>query len=195
MGPDPERYQRALDALAAVASGQPKPLFDAEAEKAKAKVRERALKLLDQRARSRAELSRRLAAADFEPELIEAVLDDLAAVRLIDDAAFARQWVEQRRRRRGKSARMLDHELERKGVIAADRAAALATIDPEEEREQALRLAQKKAGTLSAAPADRRDRDKQLRRIVGVLARRGYPQAMSVELAKQALDERIAELS
>lgn len=193
MAPDPERLARAVAALEAAAAGA-NPILDETEEEAKAAVRERALGLLDQRARSRAELRGRLKDKDFDSDVIDAVLDDLAGAGLIDDAAFAREWVRQRASRRGKSRRMLDHELERKGVGAGERAAALDQIDPEDERERALTLARKKARSVREVPADRRERDKALRRIVGVLARRGFPEGMSLALGRQALDERLGEL-
>ena len=169
MAPDPERLARAVAALEAAAAGA-NPILDEAEEEAKVAVRERALGLLDQRARSRAELRRRLQDKDFDADVIDSVLDDLAGAGLIDD------------------------ELERKGVGAGERAAALDQIDPEDERERALTLARKKARSVREAPADRRERDKALRRIVGVLARRGFPEGMSLALARQALDERLEEL-
>lgn len=108
-----EKLRRALEDYESGATGG--GLFDVEAEEAKAKVRNRALLLLDQRARSRKELSDRLIGLEFDPEVVESVLDDLANVGLLDDAAFAREWVRQRHARRGKSARVLDRELQRKG--------------------------------------------------------------------------------
>ncbi len=59
----------------------------------KAKVRSRALGLLDQRSRSRKELYDRLVKAEFEPDVVEDVLDDLAHAGLVNDAAFAHEWV------------------------------------------------------------------------------------------------------
>jgi regulatory protein len=47
---------------------------------------------------------------------------------------------------------------------------------------------------VKTVPADRRDYDRALRRIVGVAARRGFPQGRSLTAARQALDARIAEL-
>ena len=89
---------------------------------------------------------------------------------------------------------MLDVELQRKGVGEADRAEALSVIDRDDEREVARALATKKAKQVKRIPEDRQQRDKELRRIVGVLARRGFNSGMSLELAREALDERCAEL-
>lgn len=192
--PDPERYQRALDALAAGARGAGSPLIDTTAESAKAPVRERALKLLDQRARSREELSRRLQRAGFEAGVVAEVVTDLEACGLVDDQEFANEWVRQRATRLNKSSRVLDRELAHKGVGERQRAAALEQIDPEEEEARAVALAEKKAAAIHRVPQNRTERDKALRRIVGTLARRGYPQATAIQTAKTALDQRLAEL-
>lgn len=169
-------------------------LFDHEAEEAKAQVRGRALRLLDQRARSHSELRGRLTDLEFDPRIIEEVLDDLQRAGLLDDAAFAHEWVRQRHARRGKSASVLDRELREKGVAEAVRAAALEQIDSSDEEAAARAAAEKKARTVKTVPADRAERDKVLRRIVGVLARRGYGGEMSLRIARSVLDDRIAEL-
>ena len=132
--------------------------------------------------------------AEFEPELVDEVLDSFQRNGLVDDLTFAREWVRQRFERRGKSAAMLDVELQRKGVGEADRAEALSVIDRDDEREVARALATKKAKQVKRIPEDRQQRDKELRRIVGVLARRGFNSGMSLERAREALDERCAEL-
>ena len=194
--PSPEKIEKLRRALEDYESGAVGGhLIDVEAEKSKADVRSRALGLLDQRARSRKELHDRLIAAEFEPDVIDAVLDDLAEVGLINDASFAREWVRQRHVRRGKSARALNLELKDKGVEAADRAAALEQVTEDSEESIARQVAEKKARTLKKVPADRHERDKFLRRIVGTLARRGYSQGLTMRVSIEALDARIAELS
>ncbi|KQB86567.1 recombination regulator RecX [Corynebacterium lowii] len=175
---------------AAIANYQPQGFFDAEAEKAKAKVRERALGLLDHRARSRQELQQRLLKAEYDPALVTEVLDDLQGAGLLDDAAFAQEWVRQRSRRRGKSTRVLARELQEKGVAEQDRREALEQISHEDERATARAFAEKKARSIKAVPESYEERQKDLRRVVGVLARRGFSEGMSLALAREALDER-----
>ena len=188
-----EKLRQALeDYESGAAGGQ---LIDAGAEEVKASVRSRALRLLDQRARSREELRERLLAAEFEPDVIDVVLDDLAGVGLINDESFAREWVRQRHVHRGKSARALNMELKDKGVDAADRAVALEQITEESEEATARKVAEKKARTLKKVPADRHEREKFLRRIVGTLARRGYSHSLTMRVSIEALDARIAELT
>ena len=190
--PDPEKLRALQKALEEYSGAE--PLVDENREKALSRVRERALLLLDSRARSRQELRDRLVKAEFEPELVDEVLDSFQRNGLVDDLTFAREWVRQRFERRGKSAAMLDVELQRKGVGEADRAEALSAIDRDDERAVARALATKKAKQVKRIPEDRQQRDKELRRIVGVLARRGFNSGMSLELAREALDERCAEL-
>lgn len=169
-------------------------LFDHAAEEARAEVRNRALKLLDQRARSRRELKDRLTNLEFDPKVIEDVLDGLQSSNLINDQDFAAEWVRQRHARRGKSARALDRELSQKGVDSAIRARALEQIDADDEENMAAQLAEKKARSIKSVPADRSEQDKQLRRVVGVLARRGFSQGMSLRVAKEAIANRLQEL-
>lgn len=186
--------QRIAQLRAAMAEYTPGSLFDHEAEEAKGAVRRRALLLLDARGRSRHELRGRLVDLEFDPVVIDDVLDDLAGVGLLDDAVFAHEWVRQRHARRGKSARVLDRELRDKGVDARTRADALEQIDPADEEETARHLAAKKARSVRTVPQDQAESDKVLRRIVGVLARRGFNQGMSLRIAREALEERVAQL-
>lgn len=190
--PDPEKLARLQRAIDEFEEGD---LFDARRDEALAPVRKRALGLLDQRARSRHELRERLIKAEFAPELVDEVLDSLERASLVDDSSFAHEWVRQRAARRGKSARALDLELRDKGVAAAIRADALAQISEEDEEAQARALAEKKARAVKAVPADRAEYDKALRRVVGVLARRGYSSELTVRVARESLDERIETLT
>lgn len=170
-------------------------LFDHDAEEKKSEVRRRALLLLDQRARSTSELRSRLLDLEFEETAVDAVIVDLIRARLLDDEDFANEWVRQRSARRGKSSRMLERELREKGVDSGTRQRALAQIDPDTERATAEAAATKKARSEKQLPEDRADYDRALRRVLGALARRGFPSGMSMEVARAALDARFDELS
>lgn len=187
-----EQLRRALENYEASGGGT---LFDHAAEEDKAAVRQRALALLDQRARSRHELKHRLLRAEFPEPVIEAVLDDLQRARLLDDQQFADEWVRQRHARRGKSVRVLDRELQEKGVADSYRVQALAQIDPADEERMARAIAQKKARSVTEVPGDRKEYDKILRRVVSALARRGFNEGMSLSIGRQALDERLTALA
>ena len=100
------------------------------------------------------------------------MLDRLADVGLVDDADFAEQWVRSRRVNAGKGKRALAAELRTKGVDNEVITAALADIDAGAERERAEQLVRDKLRR------ERLDDDdaKVMRRLVGMLARRGYSQ-------------------
>lgn len=187
---------RLAEALEQYHSGQlrPEPIVDPVALEAQAPVKARALRLLEQRARSQKELRDRLLAAEFEPELVEAVLADLVRVGLIDDREFAHQWVRQRHQYRGKSRRVLERELILKGVGAADRAAALETISEDDEYEQVRQLAAKRVKSIRELPADHNEHRAQLRRLLSYLARRGYSESVAFPVAEAALTERWEQL-
>jgi regulatory protein len=94
---------------------------------------ERAGKLLATRARSERELSDRLAAAGFEPEWVTRTIERLRELGLVDDADFARRWIEERSGRKGLGPAKLRAELVAKGVDGAvvDEALAEAGLDEE----------------------------------------------------------------
>ena len=189
--PDPEKLEKLQQALAAYERGERHgELFDRTREE----VRKRALGLLDQRARSREELRGRLVRAEFAPQVIEEVLDELERNGLINDANFAHEWVRQRAKRRGKSSRALDRELAQKGVGRADRADALAQLSEEDEEHTAREVAQKKARQVKRVPADRGEYNKLLRRVVGAMARRGFPEGMALAIGREVLEARLDEL-
>ncbi len=131
------------------------------------------LRLLSVRARSRAELEKRLGEKGFRVEVTEAALVRLAEVGLIDDIAFAEQWVHERHTYSGRGKKALQRELRDKGVAPTDVDNALATVTDEAEHARAADLVRRRLRTL---PEDV-DRDKAVRRLVGMLARRGYDQS------------------
>lgn len=168
----------------------PEPLTPAEAEQLARAV---ALRLLTAMPRTRSELSQKLAERDVPEPAIEVVLDRFEELKLIDDGAFASAWVESRARSKGFARSRLKQELRRKGVGPQDVDAALEQIDGDEERERCRELALKKLGSRSLPPAgrgqeDRAERDKVLRRVLGFLARKGYPGGMAMEAARGAMD-------
>ncbi|TQF65366.1 recombination regulator RecX [Rhodococcus spelaei] len=151
------------------------------------------LRLLTDRARSRAELSKKLADKGYDDAVSERVLDRLTAVGLIDDAAFAAQWVHSRHTFSGKGKRALAMELRTKGVAPDVAASALDQIDGDDERDRATELVQRKLRTMSLdfpvdGPGGRSsERDRAVRKLVSMLARRGYPQGMAFDVVKTEL--------
>lgn len=141
------------------------------------------LRLLTARARTRAELTGQLTKRGYPDDVSAQVLDRLAAVGLVDDADFAEQWVRSRRLNAGKGKRALAAELHTKGVDNELITAALADIDAGAERERAEQLVGDKLRRERLADDDA----KLARRLVGMLARRGYSQAMAFDVVKVAL--------
>jgi regulatory protein len=115
-------------------------------------------------------------------DVAEAVLDRLEEVRLVDDAAFAENYVRYRQRERGLARRALAHELRRKGVDDDTARAALEELDPDDEVEAARSLVERKLPSMQ-----RLDPAVRFRRLVGMLARKGYPSSTAVSVVKQAL--------
>lgn len=136
------------------------------------------LRLLTARARTRAELHGRLAKRGYPEDVSERVLDRLAAVGLVDDADFAQQWVRSRRAHAGKSKRALASELRTKGVDNDVITTALAGIDADAERDRAEQLVRVKLRRETLGEDDTR----VTRRLVGMLARRGYSQNLACEV-------------
>ncbi|WP_433612327.1 recombination regulator RecX [Prescottella agglutinans] len=153
-----------------------------------ARAKDVCLRLLTERARSRAELDQKLAQKGYPRAVIDTVLARLAEVGLVDDAAFAEQWVHSRHTYSGRGRRALSMELQRKGIDQQTSTEALSQISADDERERAADLVRKKlARTTADDIADRDDRERLMRRLVGMLARRGYPASMSFAVVKAEL--------
>jgi regulatory protein len=142
------------------------------------------LRLLTARARTRAELEGQLTKRGYPDGVSERVLDRLSQVGLIDDRDFAEQWVQSRRVNAGKGKRALAAELRTKGVDDDVIIAALDGIDAGAERERAEQLVRDK---LRREKLGDDDDTKIARRLVGMLARRGYSQTMAFDVVKGEL--------
>lgn len=142
--------------------------------------------LLDQltgRARSRADLAKKLAGRNVPDEIATRLLDRFEEVGLVDDAAFARDWVAQRQEGRGLARRALAQELRRKGIDDEIAREALETVDAEDEVEAARLLVQRKLRSVRGL-----DDQVAIRRLVGMLARKGYSSGVSFKVVREELD-------
>lgn len=142
------------------------------------------LRLLTARARTRAELAGQLTKRGYPDDVNAHVLDRLADVGLVDDADFAEQWVRSRRVNAGKGKRALAAELRTKGVDNDVITDALAGIDAGAERQRAEQLVRDK---LRREKLGDGDDPKVMRRLVGMLARRGYGQSLAVDVVTSEL--------
>lgn len=152
---------------------------DADAEEVARKI------LLDQltgQARSRAELEGKLAKRRVPEEVAQRLLDRFEEVGLVDDEAFARSWVQSRQSGRGLARRALAHELRRKGIDEQVARQALDEVDPDDEVEAARTLVRRKLRSVQ-----RLDQTTAVRRLSGMLARKGYPSGVAFRVVREEL--------
>jgi regulatory protein len=131
-----------------------------------ARAYDAALRFLGSRPRSEREIRDRLARHEFDGLVVDRVIERLRGLRLVDDAAFAEYWVEQRATHRPRGARLLKLELRQKGIGQDIVAEALPEDD---DQEGAYRAAQRKATSLRAF-----DERTFKQRLGAFLQRRGY---------------------
>lgn len=145
-------------------------------------AREICLRQLTARARTRAQLAETLTRRGVPGPVADRVLDRFTELGLIDDRAFAETFVSSRHRERGLARRSLAMQLRQCGVSGdiADR--ALSQIDADDEQSRARALATSKARALVGLPSP-----VATRRLVGMLARRGYGPGLAYEIARDVL--------
>ena len=141
-----------------------------------------ALKLLAVRPRTRAELGSSLRKHGIAGDVVDEVLDRYDEVGIIDDVAFAKAWVTSRHHGRGLARRALAGELRRKGVDDGTTREVLDELDPAEEEAAARELVRRKLRSLR-----RVDDQTATRRLVGMLARKGYPSGMAFSVVREEL--------
>ncbi|MEU9099279.1 recombination regulator RecX [Streptomyces sp. NPDC048361] len=142
------------------------------------------LRLLTGTPRTRKQLADALKKREIPDEISEEVLSRFEEVGLINDAAFADAWVESRHHGRGLARRALARELRTKGVDATVVDEAVAQLDSDREEETARALVARKLRSTRGL-----DRDRRLRRLAGMLARKGYPEGMALRVVRQALQQ------
>ena len=141
------------------------------------------LRRLEDQPRSRAELAESLAKKNVPAEIAVALLDRFEEVGLINDADFARQWVQSRLRTRGLAPRVLAMELRRKGVDDEIISEVLGELDPADAREVAHRLVQKKLRSMAQL-----DDTTRIRRLTSMLARKGYAPQLAFDVVRAELE-------
>ncbi|MFJ9951942.1 recombination regulator RecX [Kitasatospora sp. NPDC091207] len=148
-----------------------------------ARARDICLRLLTGAAKTRKQLADALRRREIPDEVADGVLTRLEEVGLIDDAAFALAWVESRHAVRGLSRRALAQELRTKGVAGELVEQAVAQLDYDDETEAARALVERKLRATRGV-----ERQARTRRLVGVLARRGYSEGLAFRVVREALD-------
>lgn len=137
-------------------------------------------------AKTRGQLRKKLQAEGFDAELIEPLLDKFEAAKLIDDAEYAQTFVAQKSRTKKLSRAALRRELSERGVRGEEAENALAQRTDEQEREDAAELVRKKLRP-GMDLSDRAEKDRVTRRLLGMLARRGYSSSVSMSVIREEL--------
>ncbi len=140
------------------------------------------LKLLTMSPKTRSQLADALAAKGIPDAAAEAVLDCYTEVGLINDTAFAEAWVSTRQAGRGLATRALAQELHRKGIDRDIAGRALATLDPATEEDSARAMVQRRLRSMANLEAQ-----VATRRLLGMLARKGYPSDVSLRVVRESL--------
>lgn len=147
------------------------------------RAREIALRLLNHSARSAAQLREGMVSREVDPEIADQIVERYREVGLLDDASLAAAIVRTRHHERGKSRRAILQELRRKGFEPDDIEAALDQVTDDDERDAARALAIKRWGQLEGV-----ERDKRVRRVVGMLGRKGYSPSDAFALVRELED-------
>lgn len=155
-----------------------------EPEDPEERARAICLRLLTGTARTRQQLAEALHKREIPEEAAEAVLSRFEDVGLIDDTAFAAAWVESRHHSRGLARRALARELRTKGVESDVIEEAVGQLDPDQEEERARELVERKLRSTRGL-----ERERRLRRLAGMLARKGYSEGLALRVVRRALEE------
>ena len=152
-------------------------------------ARDICLRLLAARPRTRAELATALRRKGIADDVATEVLERYDEVGLIDDAAFARAWVSSRHHGRGLARRALANELRQRGVESEVVGEALEGLDADTEAATARAMVDRRLRTMGrVAP------EAAYRRLVGMLARKGYPASVAYRVVRDALAARGADI-
>jgi regulatory protein len=139
------------------------------------RLRQIALVYLGRRERTVAEMRHRLEREGADETAIDQVVSELTADLLLDDARYARLFVEDKRSLEGWGSERIERELRQRGVDRDLIGAALAPAgDEESELDRALALLRRR---FPDPPRDRRSRD----RALGVLVRKGYESEVALD--------------
>ncbi|MBO0822873.1 MAG: regulatory protein RecX [Actinobacteria bacterium] len=151
-------------------------------------ARQICLRLLSSAPRTKAQLAAALSRRGVPEDAASAVLERFAEVNLIDDGLFAKAWVESRHHSRGLAGRALGAELRQRGVASTDIESALSQLDPQQEVSTARELIARRLPGTARMPVAAR-----MRRLTGVLARKGYAPGLAYRVVREALEQEAAD--
>jgi len=142
------------------------------------------LRRLSHAHRTRKELAKDLKDKDISDEVANVALDRFEEVGLINDQALASNYVSSQHERKGLGKNALRQQLRAKGVSDDVAQEAISQISDDQEFQAAFALACKKIRSLQ-----KDDAKTQLRKIVGVLARKGYSSNLAFRVAKEVITD------
>ncbi|MDN5658010.1 regulatory protein RecX [Brevibacterium sandarakinum] len=147
-----------------------------------AKAKKTAMNMLAMRDHASGELRDKLLKRDFLQEAVDELIAKLQKSRLLDDEEFAHRYVRAHRERRKLSRTALKRELNKKGLSADIVSGAVEDVDGEEDL--ARQVAEKKAASSRGLDDEVRER-----RILGMLARRGFASSVCLKVTREVLAE------
>lgn len=165
---------------------RPAPERDPDADPA-AVARSILLRQLTQSAKSRAQLAQKLAERHIPEDVAQAVLDRFEAVKLIDDAEYAKDFVRSRSLYKSMARGAIRRELAQRGIAEDLAEEALAQIDDDTEYVQATELVERKIRP-GMELSERSEREKYTRRWVAMLARKGFNPAQAFHIVGEVID-------
>lgn len=165
---------------------------DADSADLSQKARNIVLRQLSAAPKTRHQLAEKLMQRELPEDVVSQVLDRFEEVELIDDAAFAESWVRSRHRSKGLARRVLSMELRKRGIDEHEAELALEQVSDEDEWNKATELVARKISRhsvpISTDPEQRKQRDRMVRRLVGMLSRKGYPPGLAFNVVTDALN-------
>ncbi|MDO5719148.1 MAG: regulatory protein RecX [Actinomycetaceae bacterium] len=153
-------------------------------DEAREAAKEAALRLLDRQDRSVGECRAKLDERGFHEEAIDAALDRLVELDLLNDERYARMLVRTRHAERGLVGRALVEQLHRKQIPPHIIEVAMEEVDEESIRSVAMDFAQRRIRSMASV-----ERDRKFRRLVSMLARKGYSPGLAISVVTELLEE------
>lgn len=149
-------------------------------------AREAALRLLENRRRTRSDLAKRLRDKGHAAADVEAALDRLAGVGLVDDVEYARAFLAERWGRRASGWRRLEMELRRRGVAPDDIEKARAGFEEERGAADEVAMARRVIAQSERRYAALEPRVRS-QRLYALLVRRGFDSEVIAEALRQEI--------
>lgn len=124
----------------------------------------------------------------FPPDVIQEMMDKCVSQRWVDDERYAENFVRSRSEDRKLGKNAIRMELIKKGVDRDIIANALEDVNHDDEYQNALELVEKQLPRTQNL-----DKQKRVARLLGMLARKGYPSDIAYAVIREAIDAEIID--